>query len=165
MQLEQLFQIQEVLDQKILDNHHLHQQNLIAEKVLALQTEMAELANETRCFKYWSLKAPSAREVILEEYVDVIHFVLSIGLALGYQDKLQVSSFMGEKEEQELVPLFLLNVERTTTFYKEQSLEQYQQLFEAVLQLGEALGFTQQEIERAYLDKNKQNHQRQAEGY
>ncbi len=45
---------------------------------LALTIELAELANETRCFKYWSSKGPSEREVILEEFVDSIHFLLSL---------------------------------------------------------------------------------------
>ena len=37
-----------------------------------------ELANETRSFKFWSTKGPSANEIILEEYVDSIHFLLSL---------------------------------------------------------------------------------------
>lgn len=51
--------------------------------MLALLVEIGELANETRCFKYWSNKPASEREVILEEYVDGLHFILSIGIDLG----------------------------------------------------------------------------------
>ncbi|MBL3199557.1 dUTPase, partial [Klebsiella pneumoniae] len=33
------------------------------------------------------------------------------------------------------------------------------------LRLGQALEFEQEEIEKAYLDKNEVNHQRQTHGY
>ena len=46
--------------------------------------EIAELANETRCFKFWSNKGPSAKNTILEEYADCLHFLLTIGLDKGF---------------------------------------------------------------------------------
>src|SRR5690606_41193415 len=79
-----LFTLQRELDERIWREHHLTG-DYFSERVLALQVEVAELANETRCFKYWSLKPPSERSKILEEYVDGIHFILSLGLTLGFQ--------------------------------------------------------------------------------
>jgi dimeric dUTPase (all-alpha-NTP-PPase superfamily) len=38
-------------------------------------------------------------------------------------------------------------------------------LFAAYLNLGEMLGFTEEQIEQAYFEKNKINHQRQEVGY
>lgn len=38
--------------------------------------EFGELANETRCFKYWSIKPMSDKEVILEEYIDCLFMIL-----------------------------------------------------------------------------------------
>lgn len=51
-----LFSKQEKLDQYIIENHQLHDQDLFEEKMLALLVELGELANETRCFKFWSEK-------------------------------------------------------------------------------------------------------------
>ena len=41
----------------------------------------------------------------------------------------------------------------------------YRTLFAELVALGGLLGFTAEEIERAYLQKNEKNHQRQNEGY
>jgi len=83
MNLQQLFTMQKELDHFIEKTQKI-ERDVFKEKGLALMVELAELANETRCFKFWSTKGPSAREVILEEYVDSIHFILSLGLLKGY---------------------------------------------------------------------------------
>ena len=79
MELITLFTMQRELDAYIQENQSV-KENVFKEKGLALLVELAELANETRCFKFWSTKGPSEREVILEEYVDSIHFILSLGI-------------------------------------------------------------------------------------
>ena len=43
---------------------------------IGLIVEISELANATRCFKYWSVKKPNKEEV-LEEYADCIMMILS----------------------------------------------------------------------------------------
>ena len=42
----------------------------IEKDILALLVEIGELANETRCFKYWSDKKPSDKDDILDEFAD-----------------------------------------------------------------------------------------------
>lgn len=184
MQLEQLFQIQQDLDRKIMDNHQLQGADLIPAKLLALKVELGELANETRCFKFWSLKPASEQAVILEEFVDGLHFIFSIGLDLGYDQKLSsdISADAvegGEAQEQiENLPQgaqtktknraldsFLEVYQQIASFQRSQSLEDYMKLFQQYVSLGCILGFQWEEIEQAYLDKNKVNHQRQVEGY
>ena len=85
MILKELFELQRKLDQRIIVNHNLQEDFLLKKKILALQVEIGELANETRCFKYWSKKGPSEKSIILEEYVDCIHFILSIGIEKNYE--------------------------------------------------------------------------------
>src|SRR5690554_6230630 len=87
MTLHKLFKMQHDLDQYILTEHGLQEEDLVDEKMLALFVEVGELANETRCFKFWSNKSASARAHILEEFVDGVHFILSIGLDLGYSKR------------------------------------------------------------------------------
>ena len=67
-----------------IQNNREKQTDVFQEKGLALLIELAELANETRCFKFWSTKGPSDDAVILEEYVDSIHFLLSLVLKRIY---------------------------------------------------------------------------------
>jgi dimeric dUTPase (all-alpha-NTP-PPase superfamily) len=162
MDLKSLFEIQSKLDQKIMNTHQLYDKDLIPSKILALQVELGELANETRCFKFWSLKEASPRKVILEEYVDGLHFILSIGLDNGYMDGVEVT--VNEQQRTQL-EAFAQLFDLISTYFNEQTLTQYQSLFQAFVDLGQVLGFTWSEIEQAYLEKNQVNHTRQQQGY
>ena len=61
MNLQKLFTMQEALDHYIQTNKQVTE-DVFTKKGLALLVELAELANETRCFKFWSEKGPSERE-------------------------------------------------------------------------------------------------------
>lgn len=161
MQLNTMFQIQRELDDRIREQHGLIDTDLVPKKLLALQTEIAELANETRCFKYWSHKSPSPTAVVLEEYVDALHFVLSLGLDLGMTD-VDVQAAAGLSD---LTEAFLLLNAQTAELAKTRHRDAYVALFNVLLGLGEVLGFSAKDIETAYLAKNEVNHRRQSEGY
>ncbi|AKL97183.1 hypothetical protein CACET_c37550 [Clostridium aceticum] len=161
MDMQQLFTIQKQLDETILKNHHLYDQDLVPAKVLALEVELGELANETRCFKFWSTKTSSPKAVVLEEFVDCLHFLLSIGLDKNFHNR----EFQGTNNDHNLLQQFQEVLKLSTEFYQSLSEEGYTQLFEGFLALGIKLGFTFDEIKEAYLMKNQINHQRQADGY
>ncbi|MFC0270247.1 dUTP diphosphatase [Metabacillus herbersteinensis] len=162
MNLNNLFEMQHELDAKIQSQHHLESESLIDRKILALLVEVAELANETRCFKFWSLKEPSAIEVILEEYVDGIHFILSLGLELEVCRELQIKP---ELIDCNLNEQFLTVFQTITIFQSNISLENYRQVIIEYLLLGKLLGFSEEDIESAYVSKNEINHERQQQGY
>lgn len=73
MNFKKLFNMQQQLDNRIKEEHNIHTESLFDRKILALQVELGELANETRCFKFWSKKPSAQWNIILEEYVDGIH--------------------------------------------------------------------------------------------
>lgn len=110
MELKKLYEMQKKLDDYIQSRklRKLKEKELLTDTLLALQVEVSELANATRCFKHWSKKGPMDRDTILDEYADVMHFFLSV---------------------------------------------------------GNQLGFTSEEIEKAYIRKNEINYRRQKEGY
>ena len=62
MNLTRIFGMQEVLIQESL-RAWIEGQNLFYNTILALQVEIGELANETRCFKHWSNKGPSEKKL------------------------------------------------------------------------------------------------------
>ena len=82
LETKKLYKIQDTLDRRIFENHDVTREDTTIRRILALLVEVGELANETRCFKFWSSKDPSEKAVILEEYVDGIHFLLSLGIDL-----------------------------------------------------------------------------------
>ncbi|WP_345243542.1 dUTP diphosphatase [Pontibacillus salipaludis] len=163
MNWETLFKMQQQLDQRIETEHGLEQEDLFRKKVMALLVELGELANETRCFKFWSTKPPKEDEVILEEYVDGLHFILSLGLEKGYRYARQ----KGQQEVHQggLTDQFHKVFGEIHLFQESPTDMHYQQLFETFLDLGVKLGFSEQSIQDAYYQKNEVNHQRQEDGY
>jgi dimeric dUTPase (all-alpha-NTP-PPase superfamily) len=164
LDLKKIFAMQSELNMRIIREHNLEGVSLSKERRLAFLVELGELANETRCFKYWSNRPPSEKNIILEEYVDGLHFVLSIGLELSIAEvklanEVELQTKMDKLELNELfLSLYQIGAKRL-------SVEEFEKFFEDFLCLGVKLGFTFAEIEKAYLDKNAINHERQDTGY
>ncbi|QBJ83540.1 dUTP diphosphatase [Bacillus subtilis] len=185
MNLQKMFEMQKVLDERIIKEKGLEGQDLLPNLILALQVELAECANEWRGFKHWSndreprtcvidKKGQTAKEYyknpLLEEYVDCLHFILSIGNRLGWNDTgtiddVVVQHLISDKGFDTAKTFSCLlsisygfhfsNVEKRT----------YISLFTTFFELGNKLGFKWEQIEAAYMEKNAVNHQRQQEGY
>lgn len=161
MQLITLFTMQRELDSFIQHNRD-KQSNVFQEKGLALLVELAELANETRCFKFWSQKGPSEDAVILEEYVDSIHFLLSLGI----EKELDSLSTWPEGEvEGDLTQLFLKTTAVIHRFLDELTMEAYREIWTHYGAIAKKLGFTNEDIMKAYIAKNEENYERQNKGY
>ena len=80
--LQILMELQRMLDTKILENavkvNLMSEKELLTHKFTALSVEVAEWANASRCFKYWSKKPSESKERLIDEAADVLHFFLSI---------------------------------------------------------------------------------------
>lgn len=161
MKLDTLFDMQRALDAYIKENHQ--PADTFRERGLALLVELSELANETRCFKFWSTKGPSAEEVILEEYVDSIHFLLSLGIEKGFDDLEEWP--VSENGEQDLTGLFLRTGQAIYQFLDDLSLQSYKIIWMYYGELANKLGYTEEQIIQAYIDKNEENYARQRNGY
>src|SRR5690625_3337436 len=181
---------QKKLDDRIVEEKGLQGVNLLDKKILALQVELGELANEHRGFKFWSdnqkprtrmIKltevglsklrnaeitnlAPYVTNPLLEEYVDCLHFILSIGNEIDYQydEELHNSTgFINENITCQFLDLF--HVIAVFSEYESDNLFEDTLLY--FLSLGEMLSFTWEQVEQAYYQKNEINHERQANGY
>ncbi|WP_316570919.1 dUTP diphosphatase [Neobacillus sp. YIM B06451] len=161
MNLEKLFDMQRALDSYIERNNGLENEDLFDKKVLALLVEVGELANETRCFKFWSKKPSSPRETVLEEFVDGIHFILSLGIESGLTSDIE---FTGEPKRN-VTEQFNDVFRAISSFQISRSESDYRTLFRSFMSLANLLGFTGAEIEEAYRVKNEVNYERQQNGY
>lgn len=205
MNLKKLFETQAALDEHIIQEHpELRGQNNLDWKLLALQVELGECANEWRGFKKWSkdqeprtklftwinglgeckeskydprmlaenlqLNAFKIKNPLLEEYVDVLHFILSIGNEIHNED------FGILDIDYDILGLTKVNNETTieqfndifkciSSFAIDYWEPEYVELVSQFLGLGEMLGFTWEQVEEAYYAKNKVNHARQESGY
>lgn len=177
--------MQKALDERIIKEKGLEGQDLLPNLILALQVELAECANEWRGFKHWSndreprtcvidKKGQTAKEYyknpLLEEYVDCLHFILSIGNRLGWNDTdtiddVVVQHLISDKGFDTAKTFScLLSIAYGFHFSNVEKLT-YISLFTTFFELGNKLGFKWEQIEAAYMDKNAVNHQRQQEGY
>ncbi|WP_244093983.1 dUTP diphosphatase [Jeotgalibacillus sp. R-1-5s-1] len=161
MNWTKLYDMQHELDRFIERENNIENQEVTDKKILALLVEAGELANETRCFKFWSKKGPSERSAILEEYVDGIHFLLSIGLDLELRYTEQAEVHSGS----DLSDLFLDFYHSVTQFRSYQSQFNYDGMWDRYLKIGTVLGFSVDDVMSAYTDKNEINIKRQQDGY
>ncbi|MCK7605392.1 MULTISPECIES: dUTP diphosphatase [Geobacillus] len=184
MKLKRLFELQRELDERIVKEKGLSGQDLLPNKVLALQVELGELANEWQMFKYWKedpqprttalrnpdmmQECPELYNPLLEEYVDCLHFVLSIGIETGNDDL----TFVMPNTDSDIIYTFIeLNaiaaelLDRHSMGMLVDTDILYIDLLEKLFGLGKQLGFTFDQIEAEYLRKNAINHHRQECGY
>ena len=200
MNLSRLFETQAALDARIFESHpELKGQDNLDWKVLALQVELGECANEWRGFKKWS-KNQEARNYdipchackgigyfvdfnqneecmycngtgvqeknpLLVEYVDCLHFILSIGIELDIEEELEWDELTSDVED--VIEQFSLVFKKVADLSGRLNLPNWlwRDVFEEFYLLGTLLGFTWEQIEQAYYAKNQVNHQRQESGY
>lgn len=217
MDLTKLFETQATLDEHIMQEHpEIRGQDNLDWKILALQVELAECANEWRGFKKWSKDQEPRTEIfvecklclgsgdanyemiqeaaegiggheyidcescegsgsdgpknpLLEEYVDCLHFILSIGLEEVINPKMTWDEIDNciEDVTRQFAEVFEAVVElgKSCRMHCGFSETDWVELFENFYILGKKLGFTWEQIEAAYFEKNQINHARQANGY
>jgi dimeric dUTPase (all-alpha-NTP-PPase superfamily) len=162
LDIQKLLEMQSQLDNYIEKEHGLEEEDLFGKKILALLVEIGELANETRCFKFWSKKPASSKEVILEEFVDGVHFILSLGLEIGVKQlELKETNYTIEDVTEQFMEVY----RAANEFMTERSVTHFTNLLRHYFYLGELLGFSHDDVLQAYIQKNEVNYQRQKEGY
>ena len=154
-----LFKMQAELDKYIGESKGINMADHKLERIIALQVEFNELLNEIPfLFKYWSNKKMD-RDKALEEYVDGIHFLLSIGNDLGIKEY----EYKQPNEQDMRVLVLGINNMISRLFKKRHG--DYEILLDHYLLLGEKLGFKENEIITHYELKHAENYSRQANGY
>lgn len=159
----ELLRKQNALDRFIIENKRLFNvPYMTRKKVVSLEVELSELANELRFFKYWSDKKPDY-EKALTEYVDALHFYLSIANDLFISDN--YGAFV-EYEEMDVEEIYVLCKSWSINIHRSPEKEMtWKMAFGWFWALGIKLGFTEQQIYDEYLNKNKVNFNRQVSGY
>ena len=187
MKLQELFDIQRELDQRIVEKYGLQGDDLLSKKILALQVELGELANEWRGFKFWSEDRKPRTKVyygppenpefgtytnpLLEEYVDCLHFILSIGIEIGADKVFFEYTFdeIWESETKYMIDRYTLTEILSTLIedcrWSMGTSGYWESFFEQFADLGKKLGFSKDEVFEAYFNKHQINITRQETGY
>ncbi|WP_414055207.1 dUTP diphosphatase [Macrococcus equi] len=162
---------QEELDSNIRKQHDISTdvwlEDLHTNHLLATKNEIAEVHNEMfDKWKYWKTKEVDEK-LILEEAVDVIHFLHL--LINKYQSKPEnCVTFINNQVESINASLDKVNPNYTKAMDRMlnlRTLEDYLCCYATLLILLETYNFNLEDIEAAYDIKNEINHLRQEEGY
>ena len=184
MKIETLLAKQRELDEFVIISKGLtiDPSDLYTMRVTAFLVELFEFANELRAFKFWSNKAPSSKDALLEEYVDALHFLLSITNTLTYvyeDHSRQLNSeiniiiekplsryFLRKNQEINIVMLDIAGLMggelgADTFFWHEPLLK----VWDNFMSLAKLCEFSNEDIEEAYNRKYEINIERQKQGY
>ena len=154
-QLKELLEMQRVLDENILKEKGITEYPLENMKI-ALFVELGELMNEFPTkFKHWKSTAVDNREKGLEEYVDCLHFALSIANHTDHKlneniSKYDYKDYVKNDKYTEIVS-HLITREDLIVF--------------TVMCLTYKLGFEFDDVYEAYKKKNAVNYERLRNGY
>jgi dimeric dUTPase (all-alpha-NTP-PPase superfamily) len=159
--LTSLYDHQAKLDAHIQSTHHVDYASTRQKRLLALLVELGELANETRVFKFWSLKARSSDAIILDEYADGLHFLLSLGIEA--QSSKKVYTIAAQKID--AVASFLNTYQTIHALQMNFSATNLESAMQQYLDLISCLGYSVTQVLEAYVNKLNVNYQRQQNHY
>ena len=163
--IKEMLQMQAKLDEAIMKEYGLAE---IDKKNLgfAILDEVGELTHELKGDWCWWKKsqAPVDEEKVLGELVDIWHFVLS------YQNHFDSGEEELRAEEQmidnAITYFHEIKVFKTGIIYLLADLSSINSnKLERLIAITEYLGFSVEDVYKAYCDKNKMNYQRLKEGY
>ncbi|NOQ50135.1 MAG: dUTP diphosphatase [Mycoplasmataceae bacterium] len=159
--LEELALKQRKLDNYIYQNSQLTSQNTLKKRIFALLVEVGETANELRFFKFWTKKPPGDKEIILEEFIDIIHFIISIGNTIN----LSLWEIETDRSNEDLIDLFMNLYEQILLFSKANNEGQFKNMLLSLFIILEKLNYSKEDIVAMYYLKNKINFERQNNNY
>lgn len=160
--IKELFILQKNLDDIVHSNHNIkNPMDVFIQRKLALAVEVAELANEVKCFKYWSLKKGDNKQKIGDEYADVLHFVLSHAIYLNSK-KTGYSISKKVYDKKQLSNFFLKLLELASKLSNASDCEKFLSI---LFELSPSLDLSIDDIFSFYKSKNDINLQRQKDKY
>lgn len=162
--IKEMLQMQAKLDESIMKEYGLNEIN--EENLrMAILDEVGELTHELKANWCWWKKtqAPVDMGKVLGELVDIWHFVLSYQNHFNSGEEM-LCSYLDEKETlgaylERLIKTLSLPFALSHLVYYKYS------IITVIVAITEYLGFTIEQVYKAYCDKNKVNYQRLKEGY
>ena len=150
VELKNIYKVTKYLDEEFA-SHYTNNEEIVRKNRLELLVELGELANETRCFKYWSVKQTGEKEKVLEEYIDclfmVLYFCNITGVSLDEEFPKQVDG--------DLIEVFIKLFKDAGSLDKEPNKDDIKRLLAELKYLAKLLGFNNEDLERATKVKSK----------
>ena len=133
----------------IFINKYYHD-DFVKKNKLELLVEIGELANETKCFKYWS-KKEADNDLVKAEYADCIIMTLCFFNYLNIS--LEDVNYI--EDNSNIIDLFFNIYKLASIFSYNEDKEIIKEILIKLINLGYKLGFSDNDIKNACLDKIK----------
>ncbi|AOR24842.1 dUTP diphosphatase [Clostridium taeniosporum] len=148
MNVKDLFETQRMINKNLTLNNQLDNCKIKTRKYLEFNIKISELANETKCFKYWKDTSNFIdMQVVFRKYISCLSQIITIGLDNNYSDLTEVDV---KPNDYCLSDQFLNLYIDINDLIISPSKDHYLTLFEDILSLAITLGFTQAEIKNAF---------------
>ena len=135
-------------------------EDIILKNKLELLVELGELANETKCFKYWSKKMPN-KDLVLEEYADTLLMVFYFFRELD----IDLMDVFPNPIKEDINNKFITLYKLMSIFREEYTKDIIKEIFINLLDLGNLLKLTDNEIIYSCLNKIEIDKQRFTTNY
>lgn len=131
------------------------------DRIIALNVELSEVSNEIRFFKFWSKKPASEKEVILDELVDCLHFAFSLGNTLKNDEWL----FITDDIKRPIRHIYFDISNKLMELVHNKDLKLFRGMLFNLVEIAWYMGYSMEDLNKAYEIKNKVNYERQNSGY
>ena len=141
MNLQNFFKVQDEANRLLVMDTSLNEYKLTARKLLSLHIKLSDLANETKCFRYWKEDdIKISKDTVISKYIDCLCHILTIGLDKNYSDLKEIEL---NPNDYCLSDQFLNLFIDLNDIIISPSKDHYKTLFEDFLSLGVSLGYSE----------------------
>ena len=146
--LREVYQKNNILDKMFID-HYGNTKEINDKNKMELLVELGEFANETRCFKFWSIKKPDYEKMMFE-YADVVMMILYFFYLL---DVSLDEEFPDPVDTTDVLELFTYLFKKIAIFRDDYNKETIKDILINLLSLAQLLGIKDEEIIKFCLNK------------
>lgn len=157
MDLQRLFKLQLEIENNITNIATIPEDKVGAGNIeelrfLALHIKLAELANLTKCYKYYNVKPNIPKDKLTLRFVDAFQYLLSIGNRCGYN--VITIDALPQVLESSVIKLFSLLIDQVSDVKKQAlnndliaGIRAYTVLFSTMISLGKLLKIDFSDVE------------------
>lgn len=149
--LKEIYKETKELDLLFDKDNPIRSEEIIRKNILALLVEIGELANETRCFKFWSVKPSSSKEVVLEEYIDTLFMIL----CFSNITEVDLTEEFPNGYDLDIIDTFTLLYKESSSLNINLNKQEIKKLLVIVLHLGDLLNFSIVDLEEGTKRKSE----------
>lgn len=150
MYIHNFFEVQKQINKDLILDEKLTAYKLNARKSLHLHVKISDLADETKCFKYWEDDSLVInKDVVFKKYLSCIRQILALGIDNNY---CEIEEVIVRPNDYCLSDQFLNLYIDLNDLIISPSADHYVTLFEDFISLGITLGFSEASIVEGILN-------------